>query len=321
MDILESNDNFTASGDIIGPLYATIVGIQIMTGLVANSFVLILTGCHSNSWKQPSTVFLTNMLLANLAVIIFVMPFIVVSAASGEWIFGKTIEQKWRVCQFAGFMFWFSITLSTVSLTIVSFDRFFYIVWAFYYEMYMNSGIALIVVIVSWIIVAILNIPPFFGFGQFAYTQNYETCSAPKWKGASLSYGIYGVTIYILLISGIIVTSIWTYCFTWRFLRKKQSIILANDNQQSGVYNSQNRRLIGLFGTLILVHLLCYLPGIIHTIVAAIVPTPPPVYVTGLVMVLMETTLSPLVQSFFRRDIREVITKCWKRCKLEYQKI
>ena len=44
-------DNFTLSEDINGPLLAAVIGIEMVAGLVTNSFVLILTHCYLKAWK------------------------------------------------------------------------------------------------------------------------------------------------------------------------------------------------------------------------------------------------------------------------------
>ena len=124
------NNSFTLSEDINGPLLAAVIGIEIVIGLITNSFVLILTFCFIKNWKQPAIIFLTNMLLNNLVIILLVMPFSIITAASGEWIFGSTVNQKESVCQFSGCLFSYSFLVTRMNLMLVSFDRFFFIVKA-----------------------------------------------------------------------------------------------------------------------------------------------------------------------------------------------
>ena len=130
--------NFTLSEDINGPLLATAIGIEMVTGFITNSFVLILTLCYLKAWKQPSTIFLTNMLLTNLITVLLVMPFSVITCATGEWIFGNTINQKVAVCKFSAYISSYSVVAITLSLVLLSFDRFFFIVKALQHEKYMK---------------------------------------------------------------------------------------------------------------------------------------------------------------------------------------
>ena len=42
MDAIDLNNNFTLSEEINGPLLAAVIGIEMLAGLISNSFVLIL---------------------------------------------------------------------------------------------------------------------------------------------------------------------------------------------------------------------------------------------------------------------------------------
>ena len=87
-------NNFTLSEDINSPLLAAVIGIEMLAGLITNSFVLVVTFCFIKKWKKLSIIILTNMLLNNLVITLLVMPFSIITAASGEWIFGSTVNQK-----------------------------------------------------------------------------------------------------------------------------------------------------------------------------------------------------------------------------------
>ena len=128
--------NFTLSEDINGPLLAAVIGIEMVAGLITNSFVIILTACHFKTWKQPSNIFLTNMSLNYLFIAIFLMPVALITCANGEWIFGDTLNQKMRVCQTVAYIYAYSFAAVTFSLVLVSFDRFFFIVKALQYKKY-----------------------------------------------------------------------------------------------------------------------------------------------------------------------------------------
>uniref|UniRef100_A0A1X7SHE5 G-protein coupled receptors family 1 profile domain-containing protein n=2 Tax=Amphimedon queenslandica TaxID=400682 RepID=A0A1X7SHE5_AMPQE len=194
----DMDENFTLSGDINGPLLAAVISIEMIGGLIANSFVLILTICHIKTWKQPSTIFLTNMLISNILIVLFVMPFAITTAASDEWLFGKTYKQKMKVCQFTAFMFWFCKIVITEGLVLLSFDRFFYIVKSFEYERHMNQKISIIIVTLSWLLAALLTIPPLFGLGRFSFSSSNGIC-VPHWEGES-GYVVYMLIVFIIFI-------------------------------------------------------------------------------------------------------------------------
>ena len=98
--ILENNHNFTLS-----PLLAVAVGIECAFAFIINLFLLIFTFCHPKKLKEPSNMFLTNFVLINLLMAVVIMPTIIVTAATGKWMFGGTPEEKNGTCQFVGFVF------------------------------------------------------------------------------------------------------------------------------------------------------------------------------------------------------------------------
>ena len=307
MDAIDLNNNFTLSEEINGPLLAAVIGIEMLAGLITNSFVLILTLCYLKDWKQPSNIFLTNMLLNNLVIILLVMPFSIITAASGEWIFGSTVNQKESVCQFAGCIFSYSTFVATESLVLVSFDQFFFIVKALQYDKYMTVNKAVIIVAVSWILAAFLSTLPLLGFGVYEFSTSFGTC-VTGWEGQT-GYSIFMSLVILILVGSIIVTSIWTLCFTRKYLRDKATGPIPTQGSNH-VYASQQRRIIGLFGMLILVHLLCYTPVASFALIGLFIIIPPIPYAVAFVMVLLPNSFIPLVQSFFRRDIKNTIKEC-----------
>ena len=295
------HDNFTLSKDINGPLLAAVIGIEMVAGLVANSFLLILTLCYLKTKKQPSNIFLTNMLLINLVTAIFVMPFSFITCATGEWIFGSTWSQKVAVCNFTAYINFYCFVAGIESLVLLSFDRFFFIVKALQYNKYMTGNKAVIIVAVSWILAAIMVSPPLYGFGRFEFAYSYGIC-IPAFK-EEVGFSTVTFIVGLSFIMSIIVTSIWTYYYTRKYLEKR------NDRKKFGnnLYVSQKRKLIGLFGMLIIIHLLCYSLILTAAVVESLLPLPPVLYAASFTMLMLITVLSPLAQAFFRYDIRNFV--------------
>ena len=307
MDILELNDNFTLSEDINGPVLSAFYALVMVTGFVANLFVIIVTFCHPKSFKKSSTVFLTSLLLADLVLVVFVMPFSVISTASGEWIFGQSTEQKYGVCQFVGFMLWYGALLVTATLAIVSFDRCLSIVKPFIHKQYMKPHTAVIIIVIAWIICAILNTTPLYGFGEFVFSMHQGTCG-PLWSGQQFYLAFFSL-IYLILSGSIVVTSVWVCCFTRRFLKLKQQ----RTQSRSNIYVNNNRRVIGIFGSLLLVYILCFGPGLLTGIGSIFVYLKYLSFVSLFCFICI-TVANPLVQSFFRPDVRDTVKYMFSKC-------
>ena len=305
MDILELNDNFTLSEDINGSVLSVFYALVMVTGFVANLFVIIVTFCHPKSFKKSSTIFLTSLLLSDLVLVVFVMPFSVISTASGGWIFGQSVEEKYGVCKFVGFMLWYGALLVTATLAIVSFDRCLSIVKPFIHKQYMKPHTAVIIIVIAWIICAVLNTTPLYGFGEFAFSVNQGTC-APLLSGQQF-YLAFMVVIYLILIGSIVVTSVWVCCFTRRFLKLKQQ------RSRSNIYVNNKRRVIGIFGSLLLVYILCIGPGLLTGIVSIFVYDKYLSIVSAFCFFSI-TVANPLVQSFFRPDVRDTVKYTFSKC-------
>ena len=302
MDILQDNANFTLSEDINGPVLSAFVGLVMVTGFVANLFVIIVTFCHRKSLKQPSTIFLTSLLLADLVLVVFVMPFSVIATASGEWIFGQSIEQKYGVCQFVGFMLWYGGILIVMTLALISVDRFLFIVKPFFHKKYIKPRTAVVTVLIVWISCAVLSTAPIFkiGIGQFAYSLG--VC-VPLFEG-NPGFLAYGLSIFVSLISCIVITTILTYCYVSDFFTNDE-----NRFTSSGTYTSTNsqRKLTGVFGILLIANAVCFFPSVIVGALATALTLPLQLYAATYVCFMLATVANPLIQSFFRPDIKKTI--------------
>ena len=319
MDILEKNDNFSFSDEVNGPVLAVAVSIQSFMGIFANLFVLIFTLCHPKTMKEPSIIFLTNFVLVNLPVVFIVMPSVVVTAATGEWVFGKTPEEKNGTCQFVGFVFVYSGFLTLLTLGVISVDRFLFLVKPVIHKRFMKSWVALVIVILVWILSCLLNIPPYFGLGQIVFLRSIGTCGT-IWTGQQnyLLFFCLATTVVIVII---LITTVWTFCFTRRFIQRivhQHHLNSGKDTDNSKhVYTQRMKKLIGVFGMLMLGTILTYLPGILVAMVASVIGNelPTAAFTSAVVLFFFNFILNPVIQSYFRRDVYEYVVHLFKALK------
>ena len=312
-DVLEFNSYFTFNynNSINGPLLATAVGLEIILALITNLFVLIFSLCHPKILKQSSNIFLTNFVLGNLVMVVLFMPTIIITVATGEWSFGRTTRQKNITCNFIGFLYGQSLFLSTFTLTAISFDRFLFIVKPFVHKRYMKTGVAVFIVIASWILSGLLCIPHLFGISAFGFSASSGAC-IPFWdnKTNSTVYLVSEFTVVAICIVTIAVTSIWTFCFTRNFIKN----ISSSQDGSEHVYNTRIRKILGIFGAMLIVTALTYAPGIAVFIVGIIISfdaIPSHVFTAMNVLFYTITISNPIIQAFFRKELNNfVVTKC-----------
>ena len=284
-----------------------------IAGLFANAVVLCITLQQRKSWNQPSTIFFTSLILAHLLMVLIYLPASVIAIGAEKWIFGNNFEEKKISCSCLAFVFWYSVLLMTITLAVISIDRFLFIVKPHFYKQFMRPWVALILMIAIWILAAALNSTPLYGLGAYQYGPSYGSC-IPTWRNVP-DYLSFMTAIFLIVLAIIIVTSLWTFCFTRKFIHEQKP------SQQSNVYQSKERRLFGIFGAMLIVYGVCFLPSVITGIITIFVILPGEVYAMDMICFQLITTGSPLVQSYFRPDVKDCLTSLYKRALLQVKKL
>uniref|UniRef100_A0A1X7TU65 G-protein coupled receptors family 1 profile domain-containing protein n=1 Tax=Amphimedon queenslandica TaxID=400682 RepID=A0A1X7TU65_AMPQE len=262
-------NKFTFTGEFSGPAVAAVLTVEMILALIANGVVLSITLYQRKSWKQSSTIFFTSLILAHLVLNVLYLPFTIIALAAGEWIFGSTDDEKTRTCSFCSFTALCILLIIVMTVAAISFDRFLFIVKPHLHKQFMRPWVALTLTIAIWTLSAVLSSTPFYGLGNFNFDELLGFCF-PLW--ISVDFIVYSLIIALLLFSVIIVTSVWTLCFTHRFITQQSQ--LSNDD----TYGSKKKWLLGIFGSMLLVYGICFLP-----------------------------IANPIVQSYFRPEIKTAL--------------
>ena len=165
----------------------------------------------------------------------------------------------------------------------------------------------------------LLYITPFFGFGEYTWSSTAGAC-LPIWVG-NRDYIITFTMLSTIPYTIIIVTTIWTYIFTTNFLKNEfehRNAMLNNKKDrlhEKSVYSIRVCNLIGIFGMLLLFNVISFSPYIIARIIGLVVGLkniPPAVYAAALILFLLNNVTSSVIQSYFRRDLHDAITKYFR---------
>ena len=296
---LTMNQTYIAQ-DINGPVLAAVFATEMILALIANGVVLFITITQRKSLKQPSTIFFTSLILAHLVMNLLYLPLTVIAMASEEWIFGNTDEEKRLTCIFAAFTVWYIVLVISMTLAAISFDRFLFIVKPPLHKQFMKPCVALTLAITIWILAGVINSTPFFGLGEFGYATSYGTC-VPFWE-ENFIYVFFMLAVFALITGVIAVTSIWTFCFTRKFLQN-QSLVAGSES----IYNSTRKKLFGIFGTMLIIYTICLSPGFIIGFLSQFVSLPGSAYALVIACFVALTIGNPLVQSYFRLDVKSCL--------------
>uniref|UniRef100_A0A1X7UIN2 G-protein coupled receptors family 1 profile domain-containing protein n=1 Tax=Amphimedon queenslandica TaxID=400682 RepID=A0A1X7UIN2_AMPQE len=292
--------NYTFTGDFSPEAIAGVLSIEMILALIANGVVLVITIHQRKSWKQSSTIFFTSLVLGNLVMTTLYLPFTITSLAAGEWIIGSTDEEKQGSCDFTAFVIIYCGYVMLMTLSLISIDRFLFIVKPHLHKRFMSPRVALVLVIIVWIVNAAFYSAGFInGSGiEFQYINNIGICYAYATSPIAV---VFRLSLIVILLSIILITSVWTFCFTRKFINNQSMIV------GEGVYASKKKRLFGIFGSMLLVYGICFIPGTFFSSSLAKVNAPDKLNISALVLFLLALILSPVVQSYFRPEINSVI--------------
>ena len=314
--------NWTLSEDLSGPAIAVFVGLEFVFSFSINLFIVThtlhsLTNRRRRARNQKrsssyfsSTVFLLNIAVANLLMtVLFMLPY-VIAAAAGGWIYGSTDSQREATCITAAFVFSYTVSLSLTTLAAISFDRFLFIVKSESHRKWMKPKSVLATVVIIWVFSFVITLPIFFGNmsgnAKFAYRDRAGTCF-PTSIGKE-PYSIFHSVAILLPTSLIAITTIWTFVFTKKFLRRdyeRRKIWAENLKAEKSVYTMRLRNLTGVFGSLLLSHVLTLTPFYVTSTIAFAIGNdriPAVLYAACPIVFLLSNISNSLLQLYFRRD-------------------
>ena len=126
------------------------------------------------------------------------------------------------------------------------------------------------------------------------------------------AYILLVVLMSLIPLSIVIVTTLWTFIYTRNFLKKtmerQTSGIQSCDKLsiQQSIYSKKVKNLVGIFGALLLSYLISwplYLISSIAVIVVGVKNFPSETYAVTIVIFLLQNTMAPLIQIYFRQDL------------------
>ena len=162
----------------------------------------------------------------------------------------------------------------------------------------MRPWVALTLTIAIWLFAAAVSSFLVFGFQIDFYTH---FCSLP----ISISHGVFGIIVAFVTLGIIFITSLWTFCFTRRFF-KDQSVIAGES-----VYASKKKRLFGIFGSMLLIYGICFVPGVLYFLVSLFINASLWFNAVATLCFLFITIASPFIQSYFRPEIKSFfVSRC-----------
>ena len=301
-----------------GVIFAVVLGIEMMLGLLMNLFIMLYSLCHLGMLKKSADVYLFGLSIVNFSTCAFVMPFPIITIGAEEWVFGKTIEQKEMACKISGWLF------STVNhqliyvLAIISLDRFIFIVKPLFHKQHITRRAALIILASVWIIIPFYASTPFFGLREFVFSRDLYLCST---RDENIIHKVYSTVVILVPIGIILVTTIWTFIYTHQFLKNHQMLKQTqsvsdeapNTRAEDHIYTRCIKQLFGFFSLLLIAQFVALGPITSLAVLRSVIPPmsiPSGILHTAVALFYTNNVANPLIQSHFQQDLKTMIKNC-----------
>ena len=302
----ESSINLAANRQIL----AALLGVEVVMILVSNSFVVIYTLLHPEQMKKESAVVLLfGLALVNLIIGSFILSWSVVAASTDGTYIGRVLFDK--TCMIQGYAATINVMARYDMLALVSIDRFLNIVKPLVHKYYFKPKYAAFIMVSSWLVIMLVASIPFFTTGFNGYLPNLYIC----YTMGSLRHVITGMLVIVLVI--VAVTSIWTFLFTRKFLKRllspQQESVESSSQDVDSVYNKRFCKLFGVFSSLVMLVIIQVALHLLSELVVAAVNDPVVPTIVSQIVYVVGTFLGlicmPVVQCYFRKDLWTAICR------------
>lgn len=184
---MNSSRNCTTVGNGDGLAALESVSIVTITLLACLGNLLIVATLYRRPYLlTPSNKFVFSLTLSNLLLSMLVLPFVAVSSAKREWVFGVV----W--CNFTALLYLLISSASMLTLGAIAVDRYYAVLYPMIYPMKITGNRAVVVISYVWLHSLVGCLPPLFGWSSFEFDCFKWTCVA-SWH-RELSYTAFWVT-------------------------------------------------------------------------------------------------------------------------------
>ncbi|KAA8588014.1 hypothetical protein FQN60_001208 [Etheostoma spectabile] len=188
---MNTSRNCTTVGNGEGLAALESVSIVTITLLACLGNLLIVATLYRRPYLlTPSNKFVFSLTLSNLLLSMLVLPFVAVSSAKREWVFGVV----W--CNFTALLYLLISSASMLTLGAIAIDRYYAVLYPMIYPMKITGNRAVVVLAYVWIHSLVGCLPPLFGWSSFEFDCFKWTCVA-SWHREP-SYTAFWVTWCIL---------------------------------------------------------------------------------------------------------------------------
>ena len=320
---------------------ATAALFILLCGAPLNVFVIAAI-LWKTLYKNTSVIPMLNLAISNLIVCILILPFIIVSGYSSEFVFGSSDYVRCIFCSMGSA----NITLPMVSsytLALMSVGRLLYLKKPLRYSSIVTPARVSALFVIVWVVSVVVALPPYFGFGSISFSYTNSACvPLVIWKTRGLSnvyYYLILVPIGLVSVAVLFVMYIWIVCISRQYILKnpkrfallhKQSATQLKylskkgpgyDEEMNKIIHSANKqqqfRMVQVLGAIFLTNIVTWIPMSVLMIASVFIGTKIPTFCYSFVYIfyLLEIILHPLLQIVLIYELKETVQRLWSSFK------
>ena len=312
-----------------GPAIAFFESLIFCVAVGWNLFIVITYILKYKLLKEPANIFLFSLAITDILICVLVVPFTIVSAATGEFLIGNNDVGRCIACSTQGFFYILLTMVSLHLLAMLSIDRCMLLSNPLRYRRYGRAWLAIFGVCCVWVLCFVLTIPPAFGFGEWEFNRNFGLC-LPRWTpNSNFYYTVFVILEALIPIIVLAVTHLWTYKVVKRFLKrnlKRQKSFKFTEKEiaiEDSKHEKQQTQLVKVFGALFIANIITWTPTVIIFISVGITGgdnIPDWTYIIGWLTYLTNPMIHPILESFFIKELRTRVNRAKRTVRTSVRK-
>ena len=296
-----------------GLVTAVFLLLFLVIGLPWNLLVVV-TIVKQKLYTQPTIILLLSLVLTDLILLVFHLPFATIVGFHGEYLFGSSDQVRCLVCDKTGFISLLFSLNSIFTISLMSADRFLFIYKPFQYIHYVTKWRTVVAIVVAWLIATVVAILPLVRFGNITYSDVTLACGLEV-SFASSHYPIFVLVVSSLPMIPVIVCNMWVCCIVQRNIQAiykvKRSLKLSTPDDCKFYRNMKKKRrekethLFKVFGVLLLSNAITWLPTLVTILLFFSGTAVPASFIsTAHVLFLSQTVLHPIIETTLIKEVR-----------------
>ncbi|XP_072025625.1 beta-4C adrenergic receptor-like [Amphiura filiformis] len=278
----------------------------IIVSILGNIAVILAIYKTPTLKEDVSNIFLINLSTADLFSAIFVMPYSSLALISDDWLFGT----KWCSAQCA--LNYCCIIVSMVTLSFISIDRQFVIVYPLQFSSIMTKKRIYILISYTWISGVAFAIVPL--FGRWVVYDYWEIVCAIAWD----SYRDKGGLTYVIvafIVCFMIPAIVMTICYIriYREVTRHYKRRLEHQQHHIGIEQlNEQRKILVSFSVIVLMFFFCTTPFCVTKVIKIFISSDAIhnwINVMATYMQYLASATNPFIYGIFRSDFRTAFLK------------